>query len=213
MFDDVKYFPLLGPKIPPQEWAKIDLEKPFLRMKTEELPVDYLYRILEEVKHISHQKVFWGGYLEKRIYYGQSRHFTNERQRRDIHLGIDIWAPVGTPIYAPTDLIVHSYKYNDQDLDYGGTIVGQLEDESCLLFGHLSLRSLDYIEDKQLILKGQVIGWLGDESENGGWPPHLHFQHILDMGNMLGDFPGVVSADQLKDFIGNCPNPQKFLSL
>ena len=27
--------------------------------------------------------------------------------------------------------------------------------------------------------RGEVIGWMGDKHENGGWFPHTHFQLML----------------------------------
>ena len=36
-----------------------------------------------------------------------------------------------------------------------------------------------------------VIARIGTTAENGGWPPHLHFQLITDLLDRHGDFPGV----------------------
>ena len=43
---------------------------------------------------------------------------------------------------------------------------------------------------------GDTIGALGDETENGNWFPHLHFQLITEeaCGGWKGDFPGVARA-------------------
>ena len=204
-------FPILGASYPFDIWQKIDLERPFLQMKQEELPVPYLYRILNEIKKLSGPVPLWGGYLERRIYYGQSRHFNNEAETRDRHLGIDIWMPVGTPIYAPVEGRVHSFQFNGQDLDYGGTILVELKDGSVLLFGHLSKASLDHISKYTQLKAGQLIGWLGDESENGGWPSHLHLQHILNLEGWVGDYPGVVNKHKLNHYTENCPDPEPFI--
>jgi murein DD-endopeptidase MepM/ murein hydrolase activator NlpD len=203
--------PILGATYPFEIWQKIDLERPFLQMKQEELPVPYLYRILQEIQKISGPVPLWGGYLERRIYYGQSRHFNNEVETRDRHLGIDIWMPAGTSIYAPVAGKVHSFQYNAQDLDYGGTILIELEDGSVLLFGHLSKSSLDNIASCTKVKPGQLIGWLGDENENGGWPSHLHLQHILDLEGWVGDYPGVVNKHKVEQYARNCPNPEPFI--
>ena len=42
---------------------------------------------------------------------------------RTIHVGLDIGAPVSTPVYAFEDGKIHSFTDNDEDGSYGPTIV------------------------------------------------------------------------------------------
>ena len=58
---------------------------------------------------------------------------------------------------------------------------------------------------------GRVIGALGDPAENGGWPPHLHFQCMLDMEGYSGDYPGVCKWCEREQYLRNCPDPALLL--
>ena len=62
-----------------------------------------------------------GRYNEKRpnMYEGELFEKTN----RFIHMGIDIGAPVGTPVKSFYSGEIFLLKYNDQKLDYGYTII------------------------------------------------------------------------------------------
>ena len=42
---------------------------------------------------------------------------------RDLHVGIDIGAPVGEPVHAFSKGVVHSLGINDEDGSYGPTII------------------------------------------------------------------------------------------
>ncbi|MFI5187661.1 MAG: hypothetical protein ACHQF0_13100 [Chitinophagales bacterium] len=63
------------------------------------------------------------------------------------------------------------------------------------------------------IKKGDVIGEFGIPSENGHWPPHLHFQIIIDMGEWKGDYPGVCKFSERKKYLENCPDPDGILQM
>lgn len=154
-----------------------------------------------------------GGYLEDRLIYRKSQHFGNDENARSIHLGIDIWSPAGTLLFAPFDSRVHSFQINDNFGDYGPTIILQHNIEGQTfhsLYGHLSKDSLEGLEQGMPISKGEQFASLGSENENGNWPPHLHFQIIRDMENKLGDYPGVCSKIEKEKFQANCPNPEVF---
>jgi hypothetical protein len=56
-----------------------------------------------------------------------------------------------------------------------------------------------------------VIGALGIPAENGGWPPHLHFQCIVDMEGYMGDYPGVCKWSEREQYLRNCPDPIQLL--
>jgi hypothetical protein len=49
--------------------------------------------------------------------------------------------------------------------------------------------------------------------ENGHWPPHLHFQLIIDMGKAKGDYPGVCKYSEREKYLDNCPDPGFILSM
>jgi murein DD-endopeptidase MepM/ murein hydrolase activator NlpD len=170
--------------------------------------------IEDRIKHLHDRfpgKVLVGGYLEKRSFYTKSDLFNNETKNRNIHLGIDIWAPTGTKIYMPEDGIIHSSRFNSNYLDYGATIIIKLTKEinsaEYLLLGHLSKSSIENIILGNPMKKGAQIALLGSEDENGGWPPHLHLQLIRNLQGKKGDYPGLCSEEELPFYSNNCPDP------
>ena len=167
-------------------------------------------KLKEEVKQFA-----YGGYGENRQIYKRFEHFGGGNEHsRSIHLGVDIWAPAGTAHFAPFPAKVHSAAINDNAGDYGGTIILQHEMHGMTfhtLYGHLSHDSVHQVEKGMKLAAGEKLGELGDEAENGGWPPHLHFQVIKDMQGFEGDYPGVVEPEQKGKYLENCPNPDLIL--
>ncbi len=72
------------------------------------------------------------------------------------------------------------------------------------------------IEDKkegQAIEKREWIGAFGEPAENGHWPPHLHFQLIIDTEGMKGDYPGVCKYSEREKYLANCPDADLILNM
>lgn len=139
-----------------------------------------------------------------------------EPEPRRLHLGVDIWGPVGTKVMAPLNGIVHSFAFNNNDSDYGATIIltHNIDGVSFhTLYGHLSLNSLKNLYEGQPVTKGEVIAEFGMRFENGNWPPHLHFQIITDMGNWKGDYPGVCRFSEREQWLTSCPDPNLLLKM
>jgi murein DD-endopeptidase MepM/ murein hydrolase activator NlpD len=135
---------------------------------------------------------------------------------RRLHLGVDIWGPAGTKVMSPLDGVVHSFAFNNNDSDYGATLIltHNLEGASFhTLYGHLSLNSLKNLYEGKNIRKGDVIAEFGMRFENGNWPPHLHFQLIRDMQGWKGDYPGVCKFSEREQWLDNCPDPDTILQL
>jgi murein DD-endopeptidase MepM/ murein hydrolase activator NlpD len=120
-----------------------------------------------------------------------------------------------TPLYAPLHGRIHSFQNNAQAFDYGPTIIIEhdLEDniQFYTLYGHLSLTSLQNLHVGQIIEQGNLIGYVGHKSENGGWNPHVHFQIISEIDNMQGDYPGVAAKIDALTMLHKCPDPQLIL--
>ena len=153
-----------------------------------------------------------GGYLENRVNYRRSALF-EETEPRSLHLGIDIWAPAGTSVFAPLPGRVHSFRNNAGFGDYGPTIIlqHQLEDiDFYTLYGHLNLASLQGLTEGQVVEKGQKIAEFGPFPENGDWP-HLHFQLITNLQGLRGDFPGVCKPSEKEHFAAICLDPNLIL--
>jgi peptidoglycan LD-endopeptidase LytH len=157
-----------------------------------------------------------GGYDEHRTLYARSKHFDSAEEPRRLHLGVDIWGPAGTPVMSPMDGIIHSFAFNNNDSDYGATIILT----HCLdgvslhtLYGHMSLNSLKNLEEGRHVRRGEVIAEFGMRFENGNWPPHLHFQVIADMQGWKGDYPGVCRYSERQQWLDNCPDPDLILGM
>ncbi|MCF8272779.1 MAG: peptidoglycan DD-metalloendopeptidase family protein [Flavobacteriaceae bacterium] len=162
--------------------------------------------------------VAFGGYNEIRTIYQRSAHFnkTDAYTERNIHIGIDLWCDAKTPIYAPLDATVHSFKNNTNYGDYGPTIILKHTVKNTTfytLYGHLSVSSIANLKVGQVFKRGDNLGVLGDALVNGDYPPHLHFQIINDIQDYTGDYPGVCSKKDLEFYLENCPDPNLLLKL
>ncbi len=157
-------------------------------------------------------KIGYGGYLEHRLIYESYENFaTAAEDFRNIHLGMDFWTAAGTPVFSPLEGEVHSFQVNHGPGNYGPTIIVYHPAENIYsLYGHLSNVDLDHLEVGSPVAAGQLLCHLGEPAENGGWPPHLHFQMIRDMQGFHGDYPGVCSQRDLVFYANNCPDPSAF---
>lgn len=153
-----------------------------------------------------------GGYNVKREGMYLAPQYENTR---NVHMGIDIWAPAGEPVYSPLDGVVVYTAFHDQDGNYGATIVLRhyldfAEKNLFALYGHLSQSSLEHMRPGNAVSAGLPVGWLGEPHENGNWHPHLHYQlSWIDPGE--ADMPGVVSATHREQAVEIYPDPEKVL--
>lgn len=158
-----------------------------------------------------------GGYNEHRTIYSRSQVFdTGSEEPRRLHLGVDIWGAAGTPVYAPLPGTVHSVGFNAAFGDYGATLILQHDVDGFLfhtLYGHLSLHSIEDKKEGDTFEKGEWIAAFGPPAENGHWPPHLHFQLIIDMQGWRGDYPGVCKYSEREGYLANCPDPDLILNM
>ncbi len=150
-----------------------------------------------------------GRYDEKRSIY-TSELFSGGRS---IHIGLDIGGPVGTPVHAFADGILYAAGYNSAKGDYGHVVVTQhrLDDvDLWALHGHLDAASSERSVVGSEIRRGEILGWFGDQHENGGWPPHLHFQ--LGIVEPEGhDMPGVIREQDREWALEAHPDPRLVL--
>lgn len=165
-----------------------------------------------------HALVAFGGYNETRNIYQRSTHFNKmvADNKRNIHLGVDLWVPAGTVVYTPLNGTVHSFKNNTHYGDYGPTIIlkHSIKDYTFYtLYGHLSLKSIRGLKEGSAFKQGEILGYLGKPDVNGDYPPHLHFQIIKDIQEFKGDYPGVCSKKDLDFYLINCPDPNTLLKL
>jgi 4-aminobutyrate aminotransferase-like enzyme/Ser/Thr protein kinase RdoA (MazF antagonist) len=134
-----------------------------------------------------------------------------DAERRTLHIGLDLFADAGTPVYAPLDGVVHAFADNHAPQDYGPVIILRHETGDgtpfFTLYGHLSRTSLDGLVVGRRVAAGERIATLGTPAENVGWTPHLHLQVITDLLDLGCDFPGVGRASQRTVWRALSPDP------
>ncbi|MBL7976811.1 MAG: aminotransferase class III-fold pyridoxal phosphate-dependent enzyme [Bacteroidetes Order II. Incertae sedis bacterium] len=176
-------------------------------------------RIAAEMqKH--NKRVAVGRYNEPRLLYNVSFFKTGTRltdESRTIHLGMDFFAPVGTMVFAPLAGTLHAIAFNPLPQDYGGVVLlKHLTPEGeafYTLYGHLSKASLLDKKVGQEVSPGDPLGELGSEAENVGWPPHLHFQVMVDDLGLGTDFPGVALASERNVWTELSPDPNEICGI
>ena len=93
-----------------------------------------------------------------------------------MHWGIDLAAPLGTPILAAADGVV---LRAGPASGYGNAIYIQDADGNVEVYGHM--RYL-YVEAGDVVSAGDLIAKVGSEGQSTG--PHLHFE--IHVGSMTG---------------------------
>lgn len=157
-----------------------------------------------------------GRYNEDRVLYRHSPLFDGERERRSVHLGIDLFVMDGTEVMTPLAARVHSVADNTGLGNYGPTVIMEhrLDDiRFWTLYGHLGRHSVVRLEMGQPLEAGEEFAVVGDLTENGGWPPHLHFQIMADLLGHSGDFPGVAAPSEVERWLEICPDPNLILGI
>jgi 4-aminobutyrate aminotransferase-like enzyme/Ser/Thr protein kinase RdoA (MazF antagonist) len=138
-------------------------------------------------------------------------------ERRTVHLGIDLFVAPGSTVRAPLPGVVHVLAHNRAPQDYGPLVIlRHAADDGTLfftLYGHLTEDTLDGLATGQAVAKGQAIGRVGAPPVNGDWPPHLHFQLILDLLEQDQDFPGVALPSRRRLFEAFSPDPNLLLRI
>lgn len=147
--------------------------------------------------------------------YGAS--VTPVEEYRTVHLGMDIFQDVGAPVFAPLEGTIWSVGNHDRPLDYGPTIILRHEPEPgtefFTLYGHLSAESLDRWRPGMAVKTGEQLGTIGDPAVNGGWPPHVHVQLIVDLLDRKDNFPGVCAPRDRGVWLSLCPDPNLLLRI
>jgi Ser/Thr protein kinase RdoA (MazF antagonist) len=159
-----------------------------------------------------------GYYAEPRLIYTDKAFYKGPfkaSNRRTVHIGVDIFAPAGTQVYAPLNATVEAVENRKDNLDYGGLVILGHETETgatfFTLYGHLNPESVGTLTAGQRIEKGQAFAALGEPQHNGGWAPHLHFQTGLIHTD--SNWPGAVDPDDRNFWSMLYPNPAAILNL
>jgi 4-aminobutyrate aminotransferase-like enzyme/Ser/Thr protein kinase RdoA (MazF antagonist)/murein DD-endopeptidase MepM/ murein hydrolase activator NlpD len=158
-----------------------------------------------------------GRYLEDRAVYTTSA-FTGtdpEDEPRTVHLGVDLFAPAGTPVRAPLPGVVHAFADNAAPQDYGPVVILRHETldgtSFFTLYGHLARTSLPPLAPGRSVAAGEKFAAVGTQDENGGWPPHLHLQVLTDLAGLGTDVPGVGRRSEVGVWRSVSPDPNLLL--
>ena len=175
---------------------------------------------LERELRLAHASVGVGRYDEPRLLYTSTLFEKSDSpvdERRTVHLGIDLFLQAGSSVRAPLDGTVHTIADNSAPLDYGPVVIlrhlaGDAV-EFFTLYGHLSQESIAKLSIGQPVPKGEAFGKIGTAAENGGWPPHLHFQIIADLLELNEKFPGVARVSERAIWTDLCPDPNLLVGI
>lgn len=97
----------------------------------------------------------------------------NGRRTQGLHgyNGVDIGAPVGTPIYASAAGTVIISRNSGWNGGYGKYVVVRHSNGTQTLYAH---NSRNIVSTGQYVVQGQVIGYVGSTGRSTG--PHVHFE-------------------------------------
>lgn len=224
----------------PQRHSLPDSPSDFYPVMTPPFGVSYRVIDLSTIDHFTdslgesapHTPYTIGRFNEIRTQLYSQPLFESEAGRRCVHMGIDLGAPAGAEVFSFDRGELYAQGPLSSNGDYGHTIVIEYTwrgetplpcgeapllrgERYWALYGHLSADSTQHLEVGQAIERGQLIGWLGDQHENGGWPPHLHFQlsRVAPRanGHRSHDMPGAVTIGARSEALSVYPDPRGVL--
>jgi murein DD-endopeptidase MepM/ murein hydrolase activator NlpD len=157
----------VGPEVEQAEMAESDLEKLLRQARFEKENFEIIYTSLSQrKKFLDHTPAIMPtqGYLS--CGFGtRIDPFTGMKQ---LHLGVDLAADVGTPVYATADGVVSSVE---RDRGLGKVVKINHLYGYLTVYGHLSqIKAKNW----QYVKRGEMIGTVGNTGLTTG--PHLHYE-------------------------------------
>ena len=115
----------------------------------------------------------YGGWFEDRSTLWQGHYM---QPNLVFHLGVDFNVPERSRIYSPADArVVETWHDEDSRGGWGGRIALELKPRLILLLAHLGKIR---VRSGSRVRRGQLLGNVGDPTNNGNWFPHLHAQVV-----------------------------------
>ncbi len=217
-----KVFPLLGRRLESQPLARLDLSvaSPMLGADPNNVETAELTRRIAAEMARQGAEVGVGRYNEPRMLYTSPAYASTAvptAERRTVHLGVDLFVPAGTPLYAPLAGSVYHLAENNAPKDYGPLVILRHETDRGLpifsLYGHLDPEVSARLSPGQRLEAGDLLGRTGAPPGNGDWPPHPHVQIILDLLELDDQFPGVAYSGQRQVWTALSPDPGPLLGV
>lgn len=212
--------PLVAVQAEQAIYADLSLKNPRIGLLENIRDLHLFEKTIQSILDEKQALAAYGGYLETRAFYITEDYacWTNAGPAwRTVHLGLDLWTTAGSAVHAPLAGTVYRIANNTGPRNYGPTVILEHCVDDALtfytLYGHLSPAVLEALTEGQKIAAGEQIATIGQADENGGWPPHLHFQIILHPLGSSGDYPGVALPEQLNVWASLCPDPQALCGL
>jgi 4-aminobutyrate aminotransferase-like enzyme/Ser/Thr protein kinase RdoA (MazF antagonist) len=135
-------------------------------------------------------------------------------ERRSVHLGLDLFLDAGARVLTPLGGRVVDIYVSDVPLDYGHAILLEHtpspEVTFFSLWGHLSSASARERRVGELLQAGDLVGTLGDHTENGGWQPHVHLQLVAYRPARAADVIGAGESRYRAVWADLFPDPAVF---
>ncbi|WP_200763468.1 M23 family metallopeptidase [Nitrosophilus alvini] len=92
------------------------------------------------------------------------------KKTKEFHRGIDLRAPMNTPVYAPADAVVE-YAAKHKKSGFGKLVILDHNYGFRTFYGHLNKFA---VKPGDFVKKGDIIGYTGNTGLSNG--PHLHYE-------------------------------------
>ena len=134
-----------------------------------------------------------------------------------LHLGLDLFVPAGTHVYAPFDGTVFALTSEGAPVANSPAVLLRHESAAghtfCTRFGGLSVAAVAALRPGQPVRRGEPFAAVGPRRSGDPLPPHLHLQLIADDLDLGAAFPSFVSASGRDFWRQLSPDPNLILGL
>lgn len=119
-----------------------------------------------------------------------------------LHEGLDIFAPIGTPVRAMSDgVVAYSKRVSGDGGSAGFGIAVQINHNNGIVTKYAHLSELAGLQPGDKVKSGQIIGKSGDTGNAKGTQPHLHFEiwqngALVEPANVLNAIPVTPPIDK-----------------